>query len=72
MHRQRKWTFYRAPSGMDTDEATVSTAVSSVCRIDAADDMEYSFDRIEPIREGDEYANWRVHLRVKYGKIDAR
>lgn len=27
-----------------------------------------SLERIEPIREGDEYANWRAHLRVRYGK----
>lgn len=33
--------------------------------------MEYSFERIEPIREGDEYANWRAHLRARCGKIDA-
>lgn len=57
--------------GMDMDEATVSAAVSSICQVDAGDDMEYSFERIEPIREGDEYANWRAYLRVRYGKIDA-
>lgn len=33
--------------------------------------MEYSFKRIEPIHADDEHANWRVHLRVGYGKIDA-
>lgn len=27
--------------------------------------------RVEPIREIDEYANWRAHLRVRYGKLDA-
>ena len=42
-----------------------------ICAVDVADGMEYSFERIEPIREGDEYANWREHLRVRYGKIDA-
>ena len=57
--------------GMDMDEDTVSEAVAAICAVDVADGMEYSFERIEPIREGDEYANWRAHLRVKYGKIDA-
>lgn len=33
--------------------------------------MEYSFERLEPIRTDDEYANWRAHLRARYGKIDA-
>ena len=57
--------------GMDMDENTVTKAVLAICEVDVGDGMEYSFDRIEPIREGDEYANWRAHLRVRYGKIDA-
>lgn len=57
--------------GMDMDEDTVSEAIAAICAVDIADGMEYSFERIEPIREGDEYANWRAHLRVRYGKIDA-
>ena len=55
--------------GMDMDERTVSEAVCAICAIDAGDCMEFSFERIEPIREDDEYANWRVHLRVRHGKI---
>ena len=57
--------------GMDMDEGTVSEAVAAICTADAGDGMEYSFERIEPIREDDEYANWRAHLRARYGKIDA-
>ena len=52
--------------GMDMDEGTVSEAVAAICAVDVADGMEYSFERIEPIREGDEYANWRAHLRARY------
>lgn len=57
--------------GMDMDEETVSTAISSICSVEVGDGMEYLFERIEPIRADDEYANWRAHLRVRYGKIDA-
>ena len=57
--------------GMDMDESTVSRAVAAICAVDVGDGMEYSFERAEPIRENDEYANWRAHLRVRYGKIDA-
>ena len=57
--------------GMDMDEGAVTKAVVAICEVDVGDDMEYSFDRIEPIRENDEYANWRAHLHVRYGKIDA-
>ena len=53
------------------DEDTVSETVAAICAVDAADGMEYSLERIEPIREGDEYANWRAHLRARCGKIDA-
>ena len=57
--------------GMDMDEGTVSAAISSICSVAVGDGMEYSFERVEPIRADDEYANWRAHLRVGYGKIDA-
>lgn len=57
--------------GMDMDEGTVSAAISSICLVEVGDGMEYSFERLEPIRADDEYANWRAHLRVGYGKIDA-
>lgn len=57
--------------GMNMDEASVSAAVEAICSTDVGDGMDYLFERIAPIREGDEYANWRAHLRVRYGKIDA-
>ena len=47
--------------GMDMDEDTMRAPVRVLV----------SLERIEPIREGDEYANWRAHLRVRCGKIDA-
>lgn len=58
-------------AGMDMGEGTVSGAISSICSVAVGDGMEYSFERVEPIRADDEYANWRAHLRVGYGKIDA-
>ena len=57
--------------GMDMDEATVTDAMCEICAIDVDDGMAYAFERIEPIREDDEYANWRAHVRATYGKIDA-
>lgn len=32
--------------------------------------MEYRFERVEPIREHDEYANWRAHISVLYGRMN--
>lgn len=57
--------------GMDMDEATVTKALREICTTDVGDGMTFEFERIEPIREDDEYANWRAHLRAKYGRIDA-
>lgn len=57
--------------GMDMDESTVTAVVREICLIDVNDEMNYIFERVEPIREIDEYANWRAHLRVRYGKLDA-
>lgn len=57
--------------GMDMDEETVANALREICATDVGDGMTYAFERIEPIREDDEYANWRAHLKAKYGRIDA-
>lgn len=58
-------------TGMNMDEKTVCDAISAVCAVDVDDGMTYFLERIESIREKNEYANWRTHLRVRYGKIDA-
>ena len=57
--------------GMDMDEATVAKALREICSTDVGDGASFVFERIEPIREDDEYANWRAHLRALYGRIDA-
>ena len=57
--------------GMDMDEATVTMALREICATDVSDGMSFVFERIEPIREDDGYANWRAHLRALYGRIDA-
>ena len=57
--------------GMDMDKETVSAAINEICGIEVGDGMAYRFVRIEPIREDDEYANWRAHINVRYGKINA-
>lgn len=54
---------------MEKDE--VERVMREICAQDVGDGMAYSFERVEPIREDDEYANWRAHLRVRYGRMDA-
>ena len=58
-------------TGMDTTEQMVTMAITSICEQPIDDDMTYSFERIEPIHEGWEYASWRAHIRVRFGRIDA-
>ncbi len=57
--------------GMDVGEATVEKALREICATDVGDGASFVFERIEPIREDDECANWRAHLRALYGRIDA-
>lgn len=56
---------------LSMEKAEVEKVMREVCAVDAGDGMVYSFERVEPIREDDEYANWRAHLRVRYGRMDA-
>lgn len=57
--------------GMPMDRNSVERAITEICTICVDDGMEYQFERVEPIREHDEYANWRAHIRVLYGRINA-
>ena len=58
-------------TGMDSSEQMVAKAITSICDQPIDDDMNYGFERIEPIHEDWEYASWRAHIRVRYGRIDA-
>lgn len=57
-------------TGMDTTEQMVVKAIISICDQPVDDDMNYGFERIEPIHEDWEYASWRAHIRVRCGRID--
>ncbi len=57
--------------GLDMDEKHIARAMVEICDVDVGDGMSYIFERVEPIRADDEYANWRAHLKARYGKINA-
>lgn len=57
--------------GIDMNESTIARAIEEICSVDVGDGMSYAFRRLTPIRDDDEYANWRAHINAKYGKIDA-
>lgn len=55
--------------GMPMSEGTVESMLEDVCGAKADDGIEYSLDRIENIREEDEYPGFRAHVAVRFGKI---
>lgn len=57
--------------GMRMDEETIQEAIQNMIQIDIGDGIQFEFKKMEPIRDDDEYNNYRVHLRAIFGKIDA-
>lgn len=56
-------------SGIDMEEKEIEKVIREVLLIDINDGMEFEFNRLEPIREEDDYNNFRVYFVVRYGKI---
>ena len=57
--------------GIQMDEAEITEVVNKILSIDVGDGISFEFQKIEPIREEDEYHNFRVHLHAQYGKINS-
>lgn len=56
--------------GIQMEEEAVIEAVKNMIAIDLGDGISFSYQRIESIREDDEYNNFRIYLKAKYGKIE--
>lgn len=56
---------------LSMDKENIEKVMTEICATSVEDGMTYVFERVEPIREDDEYANWRAHIKVRYGRIDA-
>ena len=55
--------------GIDMDEENIEKIVKEIFDIDTGDGIIFRFEKIEPIREDDDYNNFRVHFVAEYGKI---
>lgn len=55
--------------GIDMDETNIKRIVKEIFSIDAGDGILFQFEKIEPIREDDDYNNFRIHFTAEYGKI---
>ena len=57
--------------GLPMEEDTLVRIVQEIIAIDVGDGIQFVYEGIAPIREEDEYHNFRVHLSAKYGKINS-
>lgn len=56
--------------GIPMDEETIESIWREVFSIDVEDGIEFVFDRITPIRDDDDYNNFRLYFFAKQGKIN--
>lgn len=57
--------------GLPMEEDTLVQIVQEIITIDVGDGIQFLYEGIAPIREDDEYHNFRIHLSAKYGKINS-
>ena len=56
--------------GLTMKKETIEPIIKEILSIDVDDGIEFEYSRIEPIREDDDYNNFRVYFYAKYGKIN--
>lgn len=57
--------------GIKMEGTHLTQVIKEICDIDLGDGFSFSFERLEPIRQKDMYADFRAHLRARFGRIDA-
>ena len=57
--------------GIRMEEPEITSVIKEILSIDVGDGIDFSFRKIEPIREDDTYSNFRVHIDARYGKINS-
>lgn len=55
--------------GINMDEANIARIIKEIFAIDAGDNITFQFEKIMPIREDDDYNNFRIYFIAEYGKI---
>lgn len=56
-------------TGINMDENEIEKIIRAILLIDVGDRIEFSFEKLAPIREDDDYNNFRAHFIANYGKI---
>ena len=55
--------------GINMTEEEITKVINNILSIDIGDGISFIFKKIEPIREDDDYNNFRVYFDAEYGKI---
>lgn len=55
--------------GIDMTEEEITKVIKEILSLDIGDGISFVFKKIEPIREDDDYNNFRVYFDAEYGKI---
>lgn len=56
-------------TGINLEESEIKRIIREILAIDIGDGIRFEFTRMEPIREDDDYNNFRAFLIAHYGKI---
>ena len=56
-------------TGIDMKEDEIQRIITEILSIDVGDGIKFEFTKIEPIREDDDYNNFRAYFVAHYGKI---
>lgn len=55
--------------GINMEETEIEKIIREIFLIDVGDGIEFTFEKLEPIREDDDYNNLRAYFVAHYGKI---
>ena len=56
-------------TGINMEEKEIEKIIREILLIDVGDGIEFTFEKLEPIREDDDYNNFRAYFVAHYGKI---
>lgn len=56
-------------TGINMAEEEIESVMREILLVDVGDGIEFDFEKLEPIREEDDYNNFRVFFVAHYGKI---
>lgn len=59
-------------TGINMEETEIGKIIREILLIDVGDGIEFTFEKLEPIREDDDYNNFRAYFVAHYGKIASR